>query len=97
MIASAAATARLFPEFWARIGTNPFDFSMTISYAIHATAVPMAIIVRLIVIAITTLCRSADRKDANAYSGINLATSILKLHRSICPMELSSCAPEIRS
>jgi hypothetical protein len=39
---------------------------MTISYAIHATAVPMAIIIRLIVIAITTLCKTAGQKDANA-------------------------------
>jgi hypothetical protein len=33
---------------------------------IHATAVPMAIIVRLIVIAIPTLCKTAGRKRANA-------------------------------
>jgi hypothetical protein len=39
---------------------------MAISYAIHATAVPIAIMVRLIVIAITTLCKSAGQKDANA-------------------------------
>jgi hypothetical protein len=32
----------------------------------HATAVPVAIMVRLIVIAITTLCQSAGKKDANA-------------------------------
>ncbi|MGD0850076.1 hypothetical protein [Bradyrhizobium sp.] len=65
-IASTAAKGRLFPEFWARIATNPFDFSVTISYAIHATAVPVAIIVRLIVVAITTLCKTAARKGANA-------------------------------
>jgi hypothetical protein len=32
----------------------------------HATAVPMALAVRLIVIAITTLCQIAEQKDANA-------------------------------
>jgi len=54
------------PAFSGILGTHRnqslLDFSMTISYAIHATAVPMAIIVRLIVIAITTLCRSAVEK-----------------------------------
>jgi hypothetical protein len=39
---------------------------MTISYANHATAVPRARTVRLIVIAITTLCQIAEQKDANA-------------------------------
>jgi hypothetical protein len=32
----------------------------------HATAVPMATTVRLIVIAITTLCQTAEQKDAIA-------------------------------
>jgi hypothetical protein len=32
----------------------------------HATAVPMAPTVRLIVIAVTTLCQTAEQKDANA-------------------------------
>jgi hypothetical protein len=32
----------------------------------HATAVPMTATVRLIVIAITTLCQTAEQKDANA-------------------------------
>jgi hypothetical protein len=39
---------------------------MTISYANHAMAVPTAATVRLIVIAITTLCKSAGRKEASA-------------------------------
>jgi hypothetical protein len=32
----------------------------------HATAVPMTTTVRLIVIAITTLCQTAEQKEANA-------------------------------
>jgi hypothetical protein len=58
---------------------------MTISYAIHATAVPMAIIVRLIVVAITALCKSAEQEGANAQSGINLAASIMNLRPPYLP------------
>jgi hypothetical protein len=32
----------------------------------HATAVPMTTTIRLIVIAITTLCQTAEQKEANA-------------------------------